>query len=337
MYTLNIRYLPRNIIHCDKKYYVTSFFNELCSTLADMSSDYKFDIANDQSYEKYGYGGIYSCMSMSIINPHNNKYILISFFDNWRYHFMKHMGWNPENMIGFFYAGGFNFFEYFSFKLHNRNNHDTAFPVNIQNVYSPIFYSPYFDCCYEKINDIFNMTINNNNKIQKLFFIGYMWDFRKHMTSILETKSDILIVDKNQNNQNLSYEQYLLEMSKYVCGISLPGGTEICNRDIESFAIGIPVIRPLITTQYTDPIIPNYHYINCYHACDYISNGNPKYLSYIDLQNHILYTWNNIKSNTEYLRFIATNAHDWYLKNINLRHNVHNLSEKILSLIPQLL
>jgi hypothetical protein len=105
----------------------------------------------------------------------------------------------------------------------------------------------------------------NNEKINSLFFRGYLWDFRKEMVENID-REDIVIIDKNYNNQNLLYTEYLDELSNYSCALSLPGGTEICNRDIECFGIGVPVIRPFVQTAYPEPLIPNYHYINCFHA-----------------------------------------------------------------------
>jgi hypothetical protein len=41
-------------------------------------------------------------------------------------------------------------------------------------------------------------------KHKKLFFRGWMWDFRKKMTEGLN-QDDILVIDKNLNKQNLKY------------------------------------------------------------------------------------------------------------------------------------
>jgi hypothetical protein len=142
-------------------------------------------------------------------------------------------------------------------------------------------------------------------------------------------RDDILIFDKNQNNQNLNYISYLKEMKKYLVSLSLPGGTEVCNRDIESFSIGVPVIRPHLQINYPDPLIPNYHYINCYHYCDYSKDGNPKYLSHKDFQENLLRTWDKVKDNKEYLDFISKNARNWFLKNCTIDNNLNFLLSKI--------
>ena len=109
-----IRHQFRSLTTDGNKFYVTNLFNKLKDKLQSTYPQHKFDIELDQSYEKYGQGGTYSCMSFSLINPENKNYILISLFDNWKYHFMTHMGWEPKKMKQFFYTGGFNYLDYFN-------------------------------------------------------------------------------------------------------------------------------------------------------------------------------------------------------------------------------
>jgi hypothetical protein len=247
---------------------------------------------------------------------------------------MQHLGWKPTKMKKFFYAGGFDFWDYFSYKSTGSYNHDLAFPEDIRNIYQPLFYSPYYDCCYDQMEEIYNSR-KRKKPIDKLFFRGHMWDFRISMTNKLNEIKDILIIDKNQNNQNINYSDYLQEMSDYSACLSLPGGTEVCNRDIECFGVGVPVIRPMLQVHYDDPLISNYHYINCYHSCDYSDAGHPKYLSTEDFQNHVLYTWNKIKNNNEYLSFVSDNARSWFIKhctaNENVKYILNNLNLEILN------
>ena len=320
-----IRHQFRDLEIGGHKFYVTSLFKKLMDKLKETYSEHTFTIELDDSYEKYGQGGIFSCMSFSIINPITKNYILISLFDNWKYHFMRHLGWEGKKMKQFFYAGGFNFLDYFDFKQISKSNTDLEFPENINEVFNPFFYNPYFDCCYDEITTLYE---SNNEKENKMFFRGWMWDFRKEIVEGID-RDDILIFDKNQNNQNLNYISYLKEMKKYLVSLSLPGGTEVCNRDIESFSIGVPVIRPHLQINYPDPLIPNYHYINCYHYCDYSKDGNPKYISHEDFRKNLIYTWDKVKTNKEYLDFISKNARDWFSRNCTIDNNLNFLLSKI--------
>lgn len=315
-----IRHLFRDL----GNYYVTSFFELLYQKLLLKFPNYSFEIINDPSYENNGYGSIYSCMNFSIINPNSNKYILISFFDNWKYHFMRHLGWNPANMVQFFYPGGFNYIDYFNFKQNERSNKDIFCPSNIQDIYQSFFYNTYEKGSLEIIRQLYNQDIINTKP--QICFRGYMWDFRKDMTRHISDNS-IQILDRNHNS-NLTYLDYLKDLADHRCALSLPGGTEVCNRDIECFAVGAPVIRPFLNIQYPDPLIPNYHYISCYTDCKYW-DGNPSYLSYKDFVISLTNYWNRVKNNFEYLQFIRSNARSWFLKNCILENNVEYVLSQI--------
>lgn len=309
-------------------YYVTNLFTSLYSSLKYKYSNIKFIISNQTEYEDYGYGSIYSCMNFSIVNPNNSKYLLISLFDNWKYHFMKHLGWNPEKMVQFFYAGGFNFFDYFNFKLSEENNSDVYLPLNITDIYKSFYYIPYSDK-YEILKKELYKSRNNKKTESILYFRGYMWDFRQSLVNGIKKTSDIKIIDKNKKIKDLmSYDDYLKDISKYRCALSLPGGTEICNRDIECFGIGVPVIRPHLDIHYPSPLIPNYHYISCYHDCKYL-DGNPNYINKKEFQKYLIYYWDKIKNNFDYLDFISKNARQWYIDHCPLNKNIQYLLKNI--------
>lgn len=308
-------------------FYVTSFFNKLKDMLIDKYPEHSFEIVLDDTYEKYGQGGIYSCMSFSIINSGTKEYILISFFDNYKYHFMKHLGWEPKKMKQFIYCGGFNYLDYYNYFKLSKNNPDVEFPNEIESIYKPFFYGPYFDSSYDEMKELYDNNKNVDKK-KSLIFRGWMWDFRKKMVEGV-SRPDIIIKNKNENNQNLTYLEYLEELTTYTGSLSLPGGTEICNRDIECFAVGVPVIRPLLQVNYPDPLIPNYHYINCYHYCDYSNGGNPEYQSYDDFKINLIRTWDLVKNNEDYLNFISKNARQWFERNSILTNNLKYVFNQI--------
>lgn len=322
-----IRHEFRDIKFGDNEFYITSFFKNFYEKLKKNYPQHNFTINNDKSYEKFGQGGIYSCMNFSIVNPLNKNYILISFFDNWKYHFMSHLGWDGEKMSQFFYPGGFNFLDYHTFKKITGTNNDLKFPKEIDSIYNQFYYGPYFNCCYDEMEKIYNNR-KNIDKINKLYFRGWLWDFRKEMVKNIN-RDDILVIDKNENNQNLNYVDYLNETSLYSSSLSLPGGNEMCNRDVECFGIGVPVIRPALNIQYDDPLIPNYHYISCYNFCDYSDGGHPKYISYDDFKKNLIHTWDKVKNNKEYLDFISSNARSWFERNCTLEKNIDFIFNKL--------
>jgi hypothetical protein len=169
---------------------------------------------------------------------------------------------------------------------------------------------------------------NRNPTKQKMIFRGWLQDFRKKMIAgIKNTELDIIDI-RSEGSISLSYDLYLKEMSEYTCSLSLPGATEICNRDIESFGVGVPVVRPLLHTNYPDPLIPDYHYINCYSDCKYW-NGVPYYENFAEVGKAVTVYWNKVKNNTEYLNFVAKNARDWYLRNCTVQSNINYVMSKL--------
>lgn len=321
-----MRFIVRHYFRDLGNYYVTEFFKKIYKELQNKYQQHSFDIINCTEYENNGYGSIYSCMNMSIVNPESEKYILISFFDNWKYHFMQHLGWKPSNMVKFFYAGGFNYIDYFNYKLAQKNNPDIHCPNNINNIYQSFFYNTYED----NAENLYRMIYNDRkleDTLPYLYFRGYMWDFRKDMVKDIKDSS-IYIIDKNTDNNNLNYYDYLHDLSRYRMALSLPGGTEVCNRDIECFAIGTPVMRPFLDIDYPEKLISNYHYINCYQDCKYW-DGIPFYLSYKDFAYSLEHYWNLIKDNFEYLHFVSKNARQWFDKNCSIDNNINYILSKI--------
>lgn len=311
---LVIRHLFRDL----GDFYVTNFFQTLYNKIQLRFPEHSFDIQNDSSYEDNGYGSIYSCMHLSILNPNNQKYLVVSFFDNWRYLFMKHLGWSPQLMTQMFYCGGFNYLEYFYWKKYNQNNSDVYLPLDIEHKYYSFFYGPY-NINHENIETELYDSRKIQDTIPNLYFRGYLWDFRRGLVDGLDIP-DSLILDKNLEDNNLNYNEYLRDLSQYRAALSLPGGTEMCNRDIECFSIGVPVIRPLLTVNYPDPLLPNYHYIPCYDTYKYYE-GYPVVLNSKAFQESLNDCWNRVKYNEEYLNFISNNARKWYTKNCTLSCN----------------
>lgn len=308
-----------------QKYYPTTFFQKLYNQLLERYSDkYDFVVENNPTFEDKGYGSIYSCLNFSIINPETNKYILISFFDNWRYHFMKHMGWQPSNMVQFFYPSGFNYLEYFYFRNIEQGNADVDCPKNIDIIYNSFYYYTYNVSDENYVSELYEAR-NIKYSIPELYFHGYLWDFRKEMVKDIDDPS---IYVSNKDNKNLDYNDYLNYLTHYRAILSLPGGTEICNRDIECFSVGVPVVRPALSTVYPEPLIPNYHYISCYDSCKYWE-GTPRYVSYTDFKNSLQDCWYRIKNNYNYLEFVAKNARAWYIKNCTLQNNIDYVLSQI--------
>lgn len=106
------------------------------------------------------------------------------------------------------------------------------------------------------------------------------------------------------NDHYKGLESYVEELVTYKCGLSFTGAAEICHRDLEYFALGMPVIRPeLKNTQFLEPLIPGYHYISTEAG------------SHEEKMHSINKKWDEVKNDFDLLDFIGNNARDWYLRN----------------------
>jgi len=311
----NIRFRRQSWKDC----YVANFMGMVVDKIIEKYPEHSFEILRDISQENNGYGSISSPLNFSLLNPENGKYIVVSAIDNWKNHLMKHLGWEPEKMVKMFYSGGFSFLEYFSLPQKWKVSHD------IRNIYRPFYYGPYDHRHQDLITELYN---NRNPSSTDLVFRGLLFPFRQSVAKHIEDP-DIKVVCRRSGGTNLEYTDYLRELSEHTAALSLPGATEICNRDIECFAVGTPVLRPLIHTQYPDPLVPDYHYVNFYLDCYYSDTGNPGYKHIEDFGKYLSAKWNQIKKNTEFLKFVSENARAWYLKNCQIENNVNYLVSQI--------
>lgn len=299
-------------------FYVTTLLQKLSEGIREKYPEHSFEDESNDKYSRIGQGTISSPMNLSVYNPLNQKYIIVSCVDNWKTHFMPHLGWKPKNMVKMFYSGGFNYLDYYSFCK------EQSLEPNL-NFYSPFYYGPYNYDEQELITDLFE---NRKETKQELVFRGLLFKFRANLVKYINDSSIQIYDRRGDKVSDLKYSDYLKELSEYKAALSLPGATEICNRDIECFAVGTPVVRPLLHTKYEDPLLPDYHYINCYVDAKYY-DGNPNYNNIKDFGKYLIQTWDKVKHDKDYLEFVSRNAREWYIKNCLIENNVSYLLSKI--------
>jgi hypothetical protein len=292
-------------------YYVTDFYNKFVNKIQEKHSNINFEILRDETYASCGNVGTDSCLSLSIIHPETKKYIVVSHHDVFKNHFCKHLGWDPENMVKFFHSASFNFVDYFNYRAVTIHNPDIFMPLNIKDIYEPFYYCPYFELDKAKREEIYNSR--SNKKLNDLLmFRGYMWDWRKQMTQDLPTDR-FKIIDKNVDDQNLNFIEYLEDLSNYNACLSLPGGSNLCNRDLEAFSIGVPVVRCFVDKHYDDPLIPDYHYLCCYYTARYWDWSCQIHAdAFRESLNDL---WYRIRYNDDLFRFISENCYEWFQRN----------------------
>jgi hypothetical protein len=319
-----IRHDVRHITHSGYPHFVSTLLTRLIAALRVRHPGHEFEVGVDPTRQSLGFSGTYSCLHLSIVNPSNGRYILVSLLDHWRHHFQRSLGWQADHMVQFFFPAGFDFADYFAFKREGATNPDLAFPDRIEDVYRGIAYPPYV---YGAEAELERLFLAPRRPSPRLLFRGWVWPCRVPMVDGLDCE-DIVIVDTNTGGERLEYLDYLTDLGEYTAALSLPGGAPICHRDIEAFAIGVPVIRPYLPCHHPDPLVPGVHYICCYHQPDY-SSGDARFVSSKNFQANLIKTWNTVKNDPDFLAFVAQNARAWYARNCTMDVLVDRLAREI--------
>jgi hypothetical protein len=112
-------------------------------------------------------------------------------------------------------------------------------------------------------------------------------------------------------NQLMSIENYLKQAIEYKVGLSISSNAELCYRDIEYMAIGLPMLRLEYFTPLDPPLIPDYHYISIPRG-NFICNARQDRIGgdeYIEAYKKRFF---EVKDDKEFLNFITKNAKEYY-------------------------
>lgn len=175
--------------------------------------------------------------------------------------------------------------------------------------WKPGIYTPFtFGINYEQF---YNRRLLLKEKIDKLYFNG------NYMTV---GRGSIEILKNNQffkKGQMMNHLNYLDDVIKYKIGLSIPGAGEICFRDIEYMALGVPMLKIEYATKMNPELIPNYHYISIDRDDSTLdedlifSVGKERDGGELYVQKYIN-RFLEVKDDTEFLEFISKNAKQYY-------------------------
>jgi hypothetical protein len=113
------------------------------------------------------------------------------------------------------------------------------------------------------------------------------------------------------------YQDYQEKLSRSRIGLTLPGLGLACYREYEFFAQCVPCISPKFELIYSDPLIPDFHYV----AFD-MNHPESFREAYLKLQNR------------EFYDFISLNGWKWWQKNANPK-NPQGMLDSFLSALGQ--
>lgn len=168
--------------------------------------------------------------------------------------------------------------------------------------------------CLENWSNI-NLVEKNYNsvkKINKAFFIGYLYGIRENIYQSLIDSESFIIKNRRILNQNLNHELYYETLSKHRFGISLNGVANICYRDLEIFGLGLINLREKLTTLTKNPLINGEHYIEFFDESlisDLISGVDIKKICEDRLDKLL------DENNEHILSEMSKTSREWYLEN----------------------
>jgi len=153
----------------------------------------------------------------------------------------------------------------------------------------------------------YNIRKNLDSFVDKLYFRGnYDTLPRKSIHTLLEPIHKGIF----EGAWGLNPEPYFEEVAHHKIGLSIPGAGEMCYRDVEYMAIGIPMLRLEYESNFNPPLIPNHHYI---------SIDRPEGLSYKqeregspELAKMYIERFMEVKDDIEFLQFVSNNAREYY-------------------------
>lgn len=123
-------------------------------------------------------------------------------------------------------------------------------------------------------------------------------------------------------------ESYLERAITHKVGLSIAGVAELCHRDFDYMAIGLPNMRMEYVGKYDPELIPNYHYISVsrdgFPEDPNLDNvGGDRYIQ------AYMKRYDEVKNDYEFLNFISKNAHDYYSKYCDSHIKINLIKDKL--------
>lgn len=237
--------------------------------------------------------------NLVIVNPRNHKVIIFTTYWNLEHLYDNNCGLFNHHVVKCF-SGHFNSIET-QFLENKLSLHDIFAPW----LFRPLYWSEPSSQRYKP-------------SIEKLFFNGLQIRMCRDFVKILHDKNlDYFdIVSSTDPQHKIPTENYYEHCSQYRVCLSASGVRDMCNRDIEFFKMGIPMIRSRFTAKLMVDI-PDEVYLPV--ECDIFGDSNPYFAGIASnpnqLANNILEKFQQVIDDHVLLKNIGENARDFYQDN----------------------
>ncbi len=176
----------------------------------------------------------------------------------------------------------------------------------------------------ENMSD-YNLIEKNktNEKIfDKVYFNALCHGLREKFVDVLKV-SEKFNVKKKDKGDWMTKESYYEEMSKHKFGMNLDGVAKICYRDLESFGLGLLLIREYLDVMTYEPLEVNKHYV------ELLDNDIKSKIYDSSQSNYIIQklesSINEIVTSGQY-DYIINEAKGWYDRNCRPENQIKIIS-----------
>lgn len=232
--------------------------------------------------------------NFQIINDDNNKTILMSFWDRGMDAFSPNIGWEKYKLVQYIGGLGMNINSKQIKESYGVDHYNFQYPLGVPN-------------SYDYVNQV-RSEYNPEQKKRKAIFIGAMYGTRIPLTDILSKHELFEIIDNSKGYFGL---EYFKKINEYRVSLSFNGNGEFCLRDLESMGLGIPCLRSELKTEFYNPLIADYHYINGGRPCSnaWFTYSDSKIE---DIAEEYINALENIIDNDQKLKTISSNSVQYF-------------------------
>lgn len=256
--------------------------------------DIEFNKINCAKFEqKHGWQK-YGIFHIMIENPENEKYFLISFWDNLN-SLIVCPTWNLKNCVELFTSTGI------TSNLYDLNESSLK--------YTPISCMPLFKSAVDHIEKVYNVE----KKIKDVpHFRGCLYALRQDLQ---KTDNRFEITD-----QKIDRIDYINELAGRLINIDFHAACGVSYRSYDILGVQSCLLRTPFSAKTHNPIVPDYHFalvdIQDFHNIKAVGDA------YIEKYEYL-------KKNKDEALWIAKNGREWYEKNSTLESHTNILLDLI--------